>query len=360
MGVFLILLAIVLVSTLFKAALHAISLSKSPESGVVPGLSLLLAQRKNFYRHSFSEGSLQAHHQHGRTYMSHFLGGNDLYTVEPANIRTVTTAKFQEFGKSFWAEQAKYCIGSGVLINDGSAWTQSRLILKPVFSLLDPARLSPVLTCHVENLCACISKRDGQPFAFKDVTQRFMLDVVSELFWGQSPSSLSEERKVEAEEFLSHIHLFERVSSAVINLGMLALPQFLLNGLSTWISVLRMKKYFKERIEHDLSTNSAAYKKRRVTVVQCIAKGPISKETLQGEVRNLFFASFDTTSALMANLIDIISRREDVQSRIQQEIRTLCSKDVTREQIASCQYLRWPILESKRLISSRPCTNHHP
>ncbi|PMB69887.1 Cytochrome P450 52A11 [Beauveria bassiana] len=124
------------------------------------GLDLYLCMWRDFTCGRLAEGMRMRHMRHGPTFWAReLLGGECIYTIDPENIRAVTTSQFAHFQKAAWVGEASKHIGRGVLMNEGEAWRRSRALLKPVFAKTTLDELA-LVEPHVKAMIAVI--RDGQ------------------------------------------------------------------------------------------------------------------------------------------------------------------------------------------------------
>ncbi|KAJ2960472.1 hypothetical protein NQ176_g11051 [Zarea fungicola] len=234
--------------------------AKSPASSHAPslyphrfpfwGLDLSLEMWRDFSRGELAEGMRRRHAHCGTTFQARELfGGKCLYTIDPENIRAVTTSQFTEFQKSAWVDEASKHIGHGVLMNEGEAWRRSKAVLKPVFSrtrLDELALASP----HVEKMLAVIQQQNGETFDFLELATRFSLDVVTDfLFDGSVDSLTAADQNTEGKQFLSLVKAFEPACGLFIAVGALAWFKLAVSYKQLLAVVGGMKTFFKRRID---------------------------------------------------------------------------------------------------------------
>lgn len=364
--------AFVLTSRIFLQFIHCLITSNShlhstprkyPHLDPFLGLDLAFRTWCDFQKGELSEGLRRRHALYGQTFVAINFGADCIYTVEPENIRSITTTQFPNFGKSAWVSEAAKHVGSGVLLNEGEAWKRSRAMLKPVFSRTavdETAFMEP----HVKRLVAemkRIGSRDGKGvFDFHELACMFTLDVVTEFLFGKSTGCMGNPKGLEGEEgleFLSLVKKFEGPSGEFISVGMLAwlglLPSYrylvgLVSGMKAWFG----KKL--DELMADSYTGSAPKTPR--SVFTAMKAAGISGERIQGELQNVFFASYDTTSAFLANLIYVLVRYPDVQVKLREEVNSLGGRHPTSHDLSKMEYLRLVMMEALRLYS--PVSSH--
>lgn len=365
-----------------KEISHYNSCPTYPHLDPLFGLDLAIQTWIDFNNGELSEGIRKRHLRYGRTYMAKNLGTDCLYTIEPENIRTITTKDFEKFGKSGWVTEASKHVGNGILLNEGEAWKQSRTMLKPIFSrsaLDEPALLEPHVRDLVQNMrrlsCGQLEPvAEKGVFDFHELASMFTLDVVTEFLFGRSTGCLKsfekegEEEKEEKEQdgkdgihFLSLVKGFEGPSAQFIVIGPLAwlglAPSYRhLMGL-----VDGMKAFFRRKLhdmiadethQEDQTCGSRSVHKTRTrsqyiptSVFRSMKEAGASDDQIQGELQNIFFASYDTTSAFLVNLMHVLACWPDVQRTLRKEINTLNGRLPTNTDLSSFWYLRLVIME---------------
>lgn len=333
---------------------------KYPHLDPILGLDLIFQTWREFRRGELSAGMHRRHLAHGPTFLTTNIGSDCIYTIEPENIYTITTRDFDKFGKSAWVAEAAKHVGQGVLLNEGQAWKHSRTMLKPIFSqsaLDEPDLLEP----HVRNLVDRMRRLSSEArgaFDFHELASMFTLDVVTRFLFGKSTNCLGSPDESDGQQgmhFLSLVRDFEGPSGKFIALGPLAwlglLPCYRrLIGL-----VVGMKAFFREKLndiitEANICTGGPGRKvpsseDLSPSVFRSMKAAGISEDRMQGELQNIFFASYDTTSAFLSNLMYILLRHVDVQKRLIEEIACLQGRPPSRKDLAGLRYLRLVMME---------------
>ncbi|KUI64196.1 Cytochrome P450 52A11 [Cytospora mali] len=328
------------------------------------GLDLAVQTWRDFHNGELSEGLRRRHALYGRTFLTNNLGSDYIYTVEPENIRAITTAQFSNFGKSEWVSEAAKHVGNGVLMNEGEAWRQSRAMLKPVFARTvvdEPTFMEPHVMRLVGEMKRLGGREDGEEvFDFHELACMFTLDVVTEFLFGKSTRCMGISKGVEGEEgmkFLSLVRKFEGPSGEFIAVGLLAWLELLPSYRHLIGLVTGMKEWFHRKLDEIMAESStvSAPKTPRSVFTAMKAAGH-SGDQIQGELQNVFFASYDTTSAFLANLIYVLVRYPDVQARLREEVDSLCGRSPSNHDLSKLEYLRLVIMEALRLYS--PVSSH--
>ncbi|KAM3464656.1 hypothetical protein MY5147_000573 [Beauveria neobassiana] len=347
------------------------------------GLDLYLCMWRDFTCGRLAEGMRMRHMRHGPTFRAReLLGGECIYTIDPENIRAVTTSQFAQFQKAAWVGEASKHIGRGVLMNEGEAWRRSRALLKPVFAKTTLDELA-LVEPHVKAMIAVI--RDGQQggagraFDFSELARRFSLDVVTEfLFDGSveslgnssnnntsnSSSSSSSSNGTDGADFLCLVKAFEPACGLFIAVGALAWLKLAFSYRKLLAVVGGMKAFFKQRLDllrEEQQQQQQWYRpggdrSSSTSLFRMLEKEGLSVDDMQAELQNIFFASFDTTTALLANLVRVLAERPDVQEKLRGEMAHLDGRPPTRQDISAMPYLRSVLYEGLRLYT--PVASH--
>ncbi|KAJ4408679.1 hypothetical protein N0V82_009633 [Gnomoniopsis sp. IMI 355080] len=347
------------------------------------GLDLAVQTWREFKRGELCEGLRKRHVQYGPTFTTNgnntlFGGGaaETIYTTEPENIRTVTTHEFSKFGKAAWVGEAAKHIGAGVLLNEGGAWKHSRTMLKPMFArgaaaaatMDDPAMLEPHVQSLVQQMRRQAHASRRGVFDFHELASMFTLDVVTEFLFGKSSGTLESPHQGDGEEgmhFLSLVKDFEGPSAQFIAVGPLAWFGLITSYKRLIGMVDGMKAFFKKKLNDIIAETSQSgdgcctdavqqqqqqqpkHSRRDVSpsIFRSMKNGGVADDQIQGELQNIFFASYDTTSTFLANLMYVLVRHPDVQQRIRNEITVLEGRAPTSKELARMPFLRMVINE---------------
>lgn len=312
------------------------------------GLDLSLAMWRDFARGQLAEGMRKRHERCGATFSARELfGAKVIYTIDPENIRAVTTGQFVDFKKSSWVDEASKHIGNGVLMNEGEPWRRSRMLLKPVFAkttLDEVALVEP----HVKKLVSIMRQAEGEMVDFLELATRFSLDVVTEfLFDGSVDSQNDKSTDAEGRDFLEMVKLFEPACGLFIAVGALAWFKLLFSYKKLLAAVSGMKVFFKTRLNllREKQRYQPCGRKSSTSLFRMLEQEGLSVDDMQAELQNIFFASFDTTTALLANLVHALSQRPDIQQKLRDEISPLNGTYPTKQDISAMPYLRCVLYE---------------
>ncbi|KAL9044345.1 MAG: hypothetical protein Q9214_002512 [Letrouitia sp. 1 TL-2023] len=128
----------------------------------------------------------------GRTVELRMFASGLIVTDEPANLKAIMSTEFSSFGRGettrrVWGDM----IGDNqIFITDGDIWHQSKEFLRPHVAKLRSSDLD-ITEKHIKNLFEILST--GKPVEVYDLADRAQLDVVTDVFFGESAESLTSE-----------------------------------------------------------------------------------------------------------------------------------------------------------------------
>ncbi|KAL1846688.1 hypothetical protein Daus18300_014176 [Diaporthe australafricana] len=316
------------------------------------GIDLMWQIRRDFQRGRLSEGMRLRHVLYGSTFSTKHLWENYIYTIEPENIDAINKDKSENFEKSAWASEAAKHIGNGVLLNEGDAWRRSRAMLNPIFGSSAaevPTLMEPKVRRLVAQMRALQEKKGA--VELHSLIDKFMLDVVTEFLFGKSADCLENPRSPEGEDaiqFLTDVRSFDGPSAKFIAVGTPARLELLASIWRLKKTVASMQGFFRRKLQDIMtSTETASARSPPWSVFKRMKATGIPEDQIQAELQNIFFASWYTTSALLANTIYILLRNQDVLGRLRQEIQPLQGKPPTNQDLRKMEYLGLVLMEGE-------------
>lgn len=351
---------------LLREAVSNGSLRHYPHIFPFLGLDLVKQQYVDFYSGRFSEGIRRRHVLYGSTFSANILGNNHVYTIEPQNIHTIiATRESSNFKKSEWASEAAKHIGNGILVNEGQAWNFSRMTLSPLFAASNSVDEPTLMEPHVRRLIAhmmTLSECEGA-FEFHRLADMLMLDVVTEFLFGKSTGCLETPRRPSGDDgvdFLTLVRSFDGPSASFIALGAPARVKLLFSRGRLNEMVVGMKAFFERKLADIMAdAEGSPALTSPWSVFRMMRARNIPDEQIQGELQNIFFASWDTTSGLLANTVYALLRHQHVQTRLREEIRSLQGRPPTRRELKSMKYLRLVVKEGACIPPPQKLPEHN-
>ncbi|KAA6409157.1 MAG: hypothetical protein FRX48_06710 [Lasallia pustulata] len=334
------------------------------------GLDTLYHDFIDLHCHNSTHRALSRHNAYGQTYIFTVFGHSTIHTIDPANILAVTTNDFADYEKGDWAQTIAKYMGKGVLVNDGKEWNASRTLLKPLFRRNRAADVR-MFERHVDCLIEYLRRREGQFIDCRRTAQMVVLDITTEMLTGQSAVSFKRSGSEASMEDDGHsmrgpalldlIDELEPYGNMGIELGLFALPVFALRYRKIMSLIKGIQRFFETAIS-DINADMRRRHRdeqnceRNNIIEEMLAQG-LAPAQVQGELQNIFFAAFDTTTALLTNVFDCATRQPDLIKRLQVECTAVVGSRLVDEADITCMpLLRATIFETLRLHS--PITYH--
>ncbi|KAL5118056.1 Phosphatidylinositol 3,4,5-trisphosphate-dependent Rac exchanger 2 protein [Pleosporales sp. CAS-2024a] len=84
--------------------------------------------------HKILEKGRDIFRRHGNTWTVQELHQYAIVTIEPENIKTILSLKFQDYGIAYRLGPFKPLLGEGIFDTDGEKWAASRALIRPSFT----------------------------------------------------------------------------------------------------------------------------------------------------------------------------------------------------------------------------------
>ncbi|KAM5531524.1 hypothetical protein V8D89_010179 [Ganoderma adspersum] len=311
------------------------------------------------------------------------LGGKWLYVFDPTALRSIVLKEQGTYDQIPWLIQStRLLLGPGILGVLGEAHRRQRKMLTPVFSEANLRNLTPVFYEVSHRLAEGISKNlqnASKSVDMLDWMGRAALEIIGQAGMGHSFDPLTSESSSDPYTKAAKTYLplsftpvmvaMRQASPILTSIGpawfrrsivdLLPIPQVqqlkhvvdVLHGTS--IQIIGEKKAAlangevskdKDIISILLRANMAAEEGERLPDEQII-----------GQMSILLFAATDTTSHMMAQVLELLAAHPDIQEKVRSEI--LASRggqDVAYDQLQSLPYLDAVCKETLRLYPPTP------
>lgn len=130
-------------------------------------------------------------------------------TAAPENIRAVYSTQFEDFGvKPVRGFVFGPLLGRGLMTSDGSLWKRSRALTAPTFTKSQFGDLKRFVD-HVTRLLEHVPD-DGSQIDLQPLFHQLALDVTTEMLFGHSVDSLSQDASPEGQKFLDALNYAQR------------------------------------------------------------------------------------------------------------------------------------------------------
>ena len=319
------------------------------------GFDTLLQSYRSIKSGEYLSTSHKRFLKHGDTFRFNMLGTRVVNTIEPENVKTVLSTKFDDFVLGSRREAAfTPLIGHGIFTADGAAWKQSRRLIRPNFAN-DKAATLVMLEKHVSNLIDNIPS-DGRLIDLGAFFHRFTVDTATEFLFGESLYTLSlhgEGRSEDKQEFAGAFRRGQRAIADNFALGMFAR---LVPGHQFRRDRDCVRDFIDRFVERALApasdckdtlgeSSDHAEKPLKYTFLDELAKYERDPEVLRGELLHLLVAGRDTTASLLSNLWFMLARTPRVCTKLREEIALLEGRQPSLEELNDMLYLKHCVSE---------------
>ena len=316
--------------------------------------------------HEYLKLSKQRFEETGKTFQFQQLGTTVVNTIEPRNIQSILSTKFQDYSVGNGRAGAWHpLLGQGILTVDGPAWTQYRRMLRPSFTELTRDDLS-ILEPHVDHMLSqletaldCVDLQGP----FKELTTA----IAGGLILGRTGEDTSSSRR----ETSRFSNAFSRAQKAVAKYQPLgSLSNICLKSGKQFrqdrkIVQTYMDKHLETGLKREASRSrspSPSALPSAPSIASNLAQQIQDPTLLRSALSHLILAGRDTVADTISNLWFILARRPDIYSRIRAEILlstdTATSKNNLSPQfvppLSTLPYTQATIKETLRLFPPIP------
>jgi cytochrome P450 len=322
------------------------SLNKEPFFGIdalIPGL-------RARSQHKILERGCELFRDYGNTWTLRELFLDAIITVEPENIKTILSLKFQDYGIAYRLGAFKPLLGEGIFDTDGEKWASSRALIRPSFTRDQIADLTS-LESLMQDLFALLP-RDGRTIVdLQDLFFRYTMDSATEFLFGQSVGSLKNDSSEP-----NFAYAFQYAQEAIMKRGMLGPLNILFRDRKA-DECNRICRDFTRRFVEDaihavelekrVEGDSEAGKRRKVIFSHELASRTSDSERILDELMNMLVAGRDTTASLLSNLFFVLAKNPTIWEKLRSEVAVLNGCAPTYEELQNFKYVKGCVNECK-------------
>ncbi|EAW15604.1 cytochrome P450 [Aspergillus fischeri NRRL 181] len=301
-------------------------------------------------QHKILERSCNLFRNYGNTFTVKELQKSAILTIEPENIKTVLSLKFNDYGLSHRLQPFKPLLGEGIFDTDGAHWASSRALIRPSFTRDQVADLT-ALEELIQDLFALLPRDEKTVVDLQELFFRYTIDSATEFLFGQSVGTL---KKTHSE--LGVAQAFHYAQKAIITRGMLG-PLAVFYRDQKADECNRVCREFVQRFVDDAfhAVEGKREKKQDETGRQKrifsheLAARTSDKRRVLDELMNVLLAGRDTTASLLGNLFFMLAKKPVVWDKLRAEVACLQGRTPTYEELRSLRYVQCCVNESLRL-----------
>jgi len=329
------------------------SIPRYPQKIPYMGFDIAFGMAKSLKNHTFLLWLRSLHDGFpgkSKTFTIDFLGRHVIHTIEPENMKHLSSIVWQDFGVEPLRRQSGASMpfaDKGVNTTDGHDWAFSRFLIKPYF-LREAFSNTERLEEHTDNLLSLVPL-DGSTFDMQILLQRWFLDTSSHFLFGESINCLLYPERAEIAWAMTDVLRGLRLR--------LQLSKWLwLSKWKTWNAAIevvhefidnKIDKTYKEKAEKVTKSNKP---ERTDLLWTMVGNLPEDRERLRSEMLLLFVPNNDTTSIFISNVFWNMARHPEVYQKVREEVLAVGEDTpLTYETLRTMKYLDAVLNETHRL-----------
>jgi cytochrome P450 len=289
----------------------------------------------------------------GNTWTSRFMGQEAVMTIEPQNVKTVLSLKFEDYGLGLREETLGRLLGKGIFTTDGEPWAHSRAMIRPNFTRSQVADLG-AFERHIQTLFK-ILPTDGSTVDLQELFFKFTIDSATEFLFGQSTGSLNATLKgittTSANDFAKAFNEAQHSVAQRSRLGPLKrLYRDKAGDDSIRICQEFVDQFVDEAVQYREKLDAGFHdsKEEKYVFLHELAKATTDKRRLRDELLNVLLAGRDTTASLLSNMWFMLAKHPQVFAKLKKEVDETLNGDLpTYETLRNMKYLKYCMNECK-------------
>lgn len=329
------------------------SLNREPFLGLdmIPGL--LRAIRE----HTLLERTHGYYRACGNTFRLKELHRRAIMTIEPDNIKTVLSLKFEDYGIGYRLDAFKPLLGEGIFDTDGDHWASSRALIRPSFTRDQVADLT-ALEDLIQDLLLLLP-RDGETTVdLMDLFFRYTIDSATEFLFGKSVGTLKKPAaRSGVPDFARAFHYAQK---AILTRGTLGFLNVFYRDRLAEECTRTCREFARRAIEearHAVGAEKGNAQefvrgpaRQKHVFVQELASRTTDEKRILDESMNLLLAGRDTTASLLTNLFFVLAKSPKVWEKVRREVAVLEGRPPTYEELRSFRYVHCCMNECKTTL----------
>jgi cytochrome P450 len=309
------------------------------------GLLAMLDGIKAKNEHKLLETTCTKSRELGTTFSSFFLNKNVIVTLDPENIKTILSLRFNDFGIGNRQETLGALLGKGIFTTDGQQWAHSRAMIRPNFTRDQVADLA-AFERHVQELFRVIP-RDGSTVDLQELFFMFTIDSATEFLCGRSTNTLKSRRTSEGAEEARFAAAFNKAQDYCANRDRWAIFQYFIRDSAGEEAIKICHNFVDQYVDeaiayrNDIEKQGASAEDKYVFLRE-MAKSTTDRTQLRDELLNVLLAGRDTTASLLSNMWFILAKNPKIYEKVRKEVvETLQGELPSYEQLRNLKYLKY-------------------
>lgn len=292
----------------------------------------------------------------GKTWGASVMGQGVIMTIEPQNVKTVLSLKFEDFGLGNREKTLGRLLGRGIFTTDGEPWAHSRAMIRPNFTRSQVADLA-AFERHIQTLFKILPE-DGSTVDLQEMFFKFTIDSATEFLFGQSTGTLNASLKeINTSSASDFAKAFNVAQSSVAQRGRVGNFRFLLRDKAGDDAIRICHEFVDQFVDEavqyreKLDAGHHDDKKEKYVFLHELAKTTTDKRRLRDELLNVLLAGRDTTASLLSNMWFMLAKHPEVFAKLKKEVDETLDGDLpTYEILRNMKYLKYCMNECKLIL----------
>ncbi|KAK8078029.1 cytochrome P450 alkane hydroxylase [Apiospora saccharicola] len=319
------------------------------------GIGILFKLERHLTNHTLLEYMKSRFEENGYTFKSRVLLDDFYWTCEPKNIQAILATQFQSFGVGIDRyNNFKPLMGHGIFTSDGAKWEQARALVRPNFVRDQVADLES-FEVHFQNMLARIPEDGKTPVNLKEIFQCMTLDSASEMLFGESLNTLTNnDSQVASAQFAAAFKVSQSELARRCRLGRLADWNISKEFLDACEVTQRfvddyVAKAMQMREKQMQPGYDKAGKGGRYVFLEELAMVVDDPIAVRDHLLNVLIPARDSTSTLLAATFFAVAKDPNVLQKLRDEVVDLNGVHPSFETLKNMKYLKWVMNETLRL-----------
>ncbi|KAH8698215.1 cytochrome P450 [Phaeosphaeriaceae sp. PMI808] len=309
------------------------------------GLNFVVSMFRAILTHKFVDWTQDILNNNHHTVELHMLGASLLLTDDPENIKAVQDTQFTEVAKSEEQHEIfKHILGDAIFGLNGEEWKKETAVLKPHMSRVRESDFE-VTERHLKSAFDILAIPGRDAF---DTIDRFVLDVVTEVFCGESTNSLTSNQQPfrDAMDKLLKIASFRQLLGKA---GLYLRDDWIAPSATKFID-----RYLDAFADHAYAREADLGHTKDLTLIGDMIQRGKSRADVKNAVCAILLAGKDPTTTTLAWAYYELAKHPEVFAKMKAEVKEHLGADQipTLQDFHKMKYIRMVIKETLRV--------HHP
>ncbi|KAI1159342.1 cytochrome P450 [Nemania serpens] len=307
------------------------------------GLDLALYSLFRFFRYTFFELVCRwLDTAPGHTVELRMFGNGIIFTDAPENIKDIMLTRWASFGRGevtrrIWGDMLG---DSQIFVVDGDLWHQSKERIKSHVGKLRADDLE-ITETHARQLFNRFST--NAPVEVYDLVDRYQLDVVTDVFFGESANSLTS-----AHPFREPMDTLNPINTARMLFGRLA--YYVKDSYLAPRALRELHAYTTGVADRAFARDVSQKSPKDYNMLEDLVSQKKTVKDLQDSMMSIILGGKDPSAILISWAIFLMAKNPQVMKKMQAQVFSICGENLpTATDLKEMTYIRHVLNETFRL-----------